>query len=86
MAAIAERAGWSPIAARRLEKAERRFILSGARIAVVDARGAFDDGIQAVQQLAEAVEANAAALLVLISKTDTDRIDAVLAALFQLYV
>ena len=80
MAAIAERAGWSPIAARRLEKAERRFILSGARIAVVDARGAFEDGIQAVQLLAEAVEANAAALLVLISKTDTDRIDAVLAA------
>lgn len=80
MAAIAERAGWSPIAARRLEKAERRFILSGARIAVVDARGAFEDGIKAVQLLAEAVEANAAALLVLISKTDTDRIDAVLAA------
>ena len=80
MAAIAERAGWSPIAARRLEKAERRFILSAARIAVVDARGAFEDGIKAVQLLAEAVEANAAALLVLISKTDTDRIDEVLAA------
>ncbi|WP_255454869.1 bifunctional diguanylate cyclase/phosphodiesterase [Parasphingopyxis sp. CP4] len=80
MAAIAERAGWSPIAARRLDKAERRFTLSGARIAVVDARGAFDDGIKAVQLLAEAVEANAAALLVLISKTDTDRIDSVLAA------
>ncbi len=80
MAAIAERAGWSPIAARRLEKAERRFTLSGARIAVVDARGAFEDGIKAVQLLAEAVEANAAALLVLISKTDTDRIDSVLAA------
>lgn len=80
LAAIVERAGWTPIAARRLEKAERRFILSGARIAVVDARGAFEDGLAAITTLAEPVEANAAALLALVSKKDVARIDAVLAA------
>ncbi|MGP1353351.1 MAG: putative bifunctional diguanylate cyclase/phosphodiesterase [Parasphingopyxis sp.] len=80
MAAIVERAGWTPIAARRLEKAERRFILSGSRIALVDARGAFDDGLEAVTALAETVEANAAALVVLISKTDIGRVDSVFAA------
>lgn len=77
---MVERAGWAPIAARRMEKAERRFILSGARIAVVDSRGAFDDGLAAIKLLAEPVEANAAALLVLVSKTDVARVDEVLAA------
>lgn len=80
LATIVERAGWTPIAARRMEKAERRFILSGARIAVVDARGAFDDGLAAIKILADPVEANAAALLVLVSKTDIGRIEEVLAA------
>ncbi|WP_299327803.1 EAL domain-containing protein [Parasphingopyxis sp.] len=80
MAAIVERAGWTPIAARRLEKAERRFILSGSRIALVDARGAFEDGLAAIAALAEPVEANAAALVVLISKTDIAQVDAVFAA------
>lgn len=75
-----ERAGWAPIAARRMEKAERRFILSGARIAVVDSRGAFDDGLAAIRILADPAEANAAALLVLVSKTDVARVDEVLAA------
>lgn len=77
---IVERAGWTPIAARRMEKAERRFILSGSRIAVVDSRGAFDDGLAAIKILAEPVEANAAALLVLVSKTDIARVEEVLAA------
>ncbi|MEO1169629.1 MAG: bifunctional diguanylate cyclase/phosphodiesterase [Pseudomonadota bacterium] len=80
MAAIVERAGWTPIAARRVEKAERRFILSGSRIALVDARGAFDDGLDAIAVLAEPVEANAAALVVLISKKDVARVDSVFAA------
>jgi diguanylate cyclase (GGDEF)-like protein len=80
LAAVVERAGWAPIAARRMEKAERRFILSGSRIAVVDSRGAFDDGLAAIKLLAEPVEANAAALLVLVSKTDVARVDEVLAA------
>ncbi|RED15508.1 diguanylate cyclase (GGDEF)-like protein [Parasphingopyxis lamellibrachiae] len=80
LATVVERAGWAPIAARRMDKAERRFILSGARIAVVDSRGAFDDGLAAIRILADPVEANAAALLVLVSKTDVARIDQVLAA------
>lgn len=63
-----------------MEKAERRFILSGARIAVVDSRGAFDDGLAAIRILADPAEANAAALLVLVSKTDVGRVDEVLAA------
>lgn len=80
LASIVERAGWTPIAARRLDKAERRFIFSGAKIAVVDARGAFEDGIIAIRTLAEAIEANAAALLALVSKKDVTRVDEILAA------
>ena len=37
---VAESAGWQPIAARRTDNAESRFIGSGASVAVVDARGA----------------------------------------------
>ncbi|MBC7986851.1 MAG: hypothetical protein H7X93_09320, partial [Sphingomonadaceae bacterium] len=60
LAGIAERAGWSAVSAQRSDNAERRFILSGADIAVVDARGAFDEGLVAVRRLADPVEANAA--------------------------
>ncbi|NNC71910.1 MAG: bifunctional diguanylate cyclase/phosphodiesterase [Sphingomonadaceae bacterium] len=77
---MTERAGWEPIAARRADNAERRFIMSGAAIAIVDARGAFDDGLAAVQLLDNAAEANAAALLVLVSRKDVERIDEMLAA------
>lgn len=77
---MVERAGWDPIAARRADNAERRFIMSGAAIAVVDARGAFEDGLAAVRLLDNTVEANAAALLVLVSKKDVDRIDRMLSA------
>ncbi len=80
IAAMAERAGWSPIAARRADHAERRFILSEAHIAVVDARGAFEDGLAAVKSLADPAEANASALLVLVSRNDTEGLDALFAA------
>src|SRR5436189_287954 len=36
---LAEGAGWQPIAARRADQAEARFIASGASVALVDARG-----------------------------------------------
>ena len=49
-------------------------------VAVVDARGAFDDGLAAVRALADAVEINAASLLVLISRTDVDHLDALVQA------
>jgi diguanylate cyclase (GGDEF)-like protein len=67
---IAEGAGWQPIAARRADNAEARFVASGASVAVIDARGALAEGEEAVRAVADAAEANAAALLVLLSKGD----------------
>lgn len=76
----AENAGWQPIAARRSANAEVRFAASGAAVAVIDARGAFNDGLEATRLLAEAAEANAAALLVLVSQPDADALDRLHAA------
>jgi len=73
---LAEGAGWQPIAARRGDQAEARFLASGASIAVVDARGALDEGLAAVRAVADAAEANAAALLVLVSRKDAKALDA----------
>jgi hypothetical protein len=78
--AAAEGAGWQPIAARRPDNAESRFIVSGASVAVVDARGALAEGLDAVRLLADPCEANAAALLVLLSRTDEEALDALHAA------
>jgi diguanylate cyclase (GGDEF)-like protein len=75
LTATAERAGWQPIAARWADNAESRFIASGACVAVVDARGALAEGRDAVRALADPAEANAAALLVLLSRTDADALD-----------
>jgi diguanylate cyclase (GGDEF)-like protein len=72
---LAEGAGWQPIAARRVVSAEGRFVSSGASVAVVDARGALADGHEGVRALADPVEANAAALLVLVSKGDAGALD-----------
>ncbi|HEY0313714.1 MAG TPA: bifunctional diguanylate cyclase/phosphodiesterase [Allosphingosinicella sp.] len=76
----AERGGWQAIAARRAEQAESRFIASGAVVAIVDARGALPEGSEAVKALGDPVEANAAALLVLVSRTDEGALDALYAA------
>ena len=72
---LAERGGWQPLAARRVENAEARFIASGAVVALVDARGALDDGLESARAIADAVEANASALLVLLSRTDEAALD-----------
>jgi diguanylate cyclase (GGDEF)-like protein len=72
---LAESAGWQPIAARRADNAEARFVASGAAIAIVDARGALEEGQEAVRAIADAVEANAAALLVLLSRNDDAALD-----------
>lgn len=69
---VTESAGWQPIAARRADNAEARFVASGAAVAVVDARGALGEGRDAVRAIADAVEANGAALLVLLSRGDGD--------------
>ena len=73
---LAEGAGWQPIAARRGDQAEARFIASGASVALVDARGALAEGLAAVRAIADAVEANAAALLVLVSRKDGATLEA----------
>ena len=72
---VAESAGWQAIAARRSLNAEARFVASGAPVAVVDARGALQEGQEAVRILADPVEANASALLVLLSRTDSEALD-----------
>lgn len=66
----AEKGGWLPIAARRTKGAESRFLASGASVVVVDARNAVDGAREAVRTLAEAVEANGAALLLLLAQED----------------
>ena len=72
---LAESAGWQPIAARRAVNAEARFVASGAAVAVVDARGALGEGQEAVRGIADAAEANAAALLVLLSRNDAGALE-----------
>jgi EAL domain-containing protein (putative c-di-GMP-specific phosphodiesterase class I)/DNA-binding response OmpR family regulator len=76
----ASRGGWRAIAARRAAGAERRFIDSGAGLAIVDGRGAFDEAIGAICTLADSCEANAAALLVLLSRNDVARLSEVYTA------
>ncbi len=71
----AEGAGWQPIAARRSAGAESRFVSSGASVIVVDARGALVEGQEGVRLLADAAEANGAALLVLVSRGDGAALD-----------
>jgi len=80
LAAMAERGGWQAIAARRAEGAEWRFVASGAPVAVIDARGAFEAGLAVTRLLAEPAEANAAALVVLVSRKDVARLDQLFAA------
>ena len=74
LAAIAATGGWQVIAARRGEGAERRFLSSGAQVAVVDARGALGDGLAAVAALGDMIAAIGGALLVLVSRGDIGEI------------
>jgi diguanylate cyclase (GGDEF)-like protein len=80
LAEMVERAGWKATAARRSDGAERRFIASGATVAVVDARGAFDEGLAAVRLLADTAQINASALLALVSRNDVAGLDGIFAA------
>lgn len=79
LARVAERAGWAAIAARRAEGVERRFLASGAAVAVVDARDSLSDGLAAARLLSDAVQANGGALLLLVSRRDP----AAIAAAFE---
>ena len=72
---LAEGGGWQAIAGRRADNAEARFVASGAGVAVIDARGALEEGVGAARAIGDAVEANAGALLVLLSRTDGAALD-----------
>lgn len=71
VAAAAAGGGWRVVAARRAEDLDQRFLASGAGVAVIDARGAMTDGIDAAKALGPTIEAHGAALLILISQSDT---------------
>jgi diguanylate cyclase (GGDEF)-like protein len=79
LAAVAD-GGWRAIAARRAAGVERRFIDSAASVAIVDGRGALDEALGAIRLLADPIEANAASLLVLLSRGDVARLGEVFAA------
>ncbi len=80
LAASVSVAGWQVIAARRADGAERRFVASGAKIAVVDARANLEEGCAVTAVISNAVEANGSALLVLIDKINIDALDNLFAA------
>lgn len=72
---LASGAGWAVVGARRPEAGA--FADSGASVAVVDARGSFADGLEAIRTLAPEVERAGAALLALMSRGDAGAIGSV---------
>ncbi|WCM28815.1 EAL domain-containing protein [Sphingomonas sp. QA11] len=74
LAELAAGAGWRVVAARRAAGAERRFLTSGAAVAVIDARGALGEGREAASAIGGAIAANGGALLALVSRGDTTAI------------
>lgn len=71
VAAAAAGGGWRVVAARRSDALERRFLGSGAAVAVIDARGALSEGLDAAKVLGPTIEAHGAAMLILVSQSDT---------------
>ncbi|WP_213979465.1 bifunctional diguanylate cyclase/phosphodiesterase [Sphingomonas sp. dw_22] len=71
VAAAAAGGGWRVVAARRSDGLETRFLASGAAVAVIDARGAMTDGLDAAKILGPAIETHGAAMLILVSQSDT---------------
>ncbi len=76
LAGMAGRGGWRTIAARRGEGADQRFLESDAQIAVVDARDALFDGLEATRLLAGPVSSTGAALLILLGRKDRSALEA----------
>jgi len=78
---LANRLGWQPVAARRRERAESRYLGSLARTALVDLRGVDADEAQAmVASLGNAVEASGGAMLALVEDAAVPGISALLEA------
>ncbi|MBV9840665.1 MAG: bifunctional diguanylate cyclase/phosphodiesterase [Sphingomonadaceae bacterium] len=74
LAAATERAGWTPVAARRSDGLEQRFLASGAAIAVIDAREALDAALDAVRALADPAAASGSALLFILDRAELPRL------------
>lgn len=79
LAALAASGGWRVVAAEGADDAERRFLASGAAVALIDAREDVDAGIVATRALGEAAATTGAALLVHLRRDDAGT----LAALFE---
>jgi EAL domain-containing protein (putative c-di-GMP-specific phosphodiesterase class I)/GGDEF domain-containing protein len=75
LANAAMNSGWRAIAARRAEGVAGRFLSSGARIAVVDGRTDFLHALVAAQSLNGVVEANHAALLLILPDADPETME-----------
>jgi diguanylate cyclase (GGDEF)-like protein len=67
-----EATGRPVIVGQRADDAARRYALSEALIAVVDARGAIDRGLELIKQLAGPVQERRGGLLALLSRSDAD--------------
>jgi diguanylate cyclase (GGDEF)-like protein len=70
LSTIAASAGWRVVAARRGDAAARRYLGSGAALAVLDARGALAEGLAVAPAFGDAARARGGALLVLVSRDD----------------
>jgi diguanylate cyclase (GGDEF)-like protein len=78
---LAMQAGWKPVAARRRERAESRYLGSLARTALVDLREAGEaEALALVKSLAEAVEASGGAILMLVEEGLEPSLPALMAA------
>jgi diguanylate cyclase (GGDEF)-like protein len=74
LSAIAAAAGWRVVAARRGEGAARRYLGSGAPLAVLDARGALGQGLAAAPAFGDAARSKGGAVLVLVSRDDVSAV------------
>jgi len=78
---LASRLGWKPVAARRPDRAESRYLSSLARIALLDLRGTpADQAMAMVQGIADAVEASGGAVLALLDDVGAKHVPDLVAA------
>ncbi len=80
LAAALSLAGWQVTAARRADRIERRFAESDAIIYIIDARGAFAEGLRIAESIAALASINGAALLIISDRTDAATKDEIFAA------
>ncbi|WP_448664842.1 putative bifunctional diguanylate cyclase/phosphodiesterase [Sphingomonas sp. CJ20] len=71
VAAATAGGGWRVVAARRPEGVDQRFLASGAPVAVIDARGAMSEALEAAKALGPTIASHGAAMLILVSQSDT---------------